>query len=40
MKEAIVYATGVIAKTEMAAISKGRDKKGTPQPPKSRLTGQ
>jgi hypothetical protein len=33
MKEAIVYAHWSYAKTEMAAISKGRDKKGTPYQP-------
>jgi hypothetical protein len=33
MKEAIVYDTGVMFKTVMAAISKEREKIGTPHPP-------
>jgi hypothetical protein len=40
MKEAIVYVTGDMFKTVMAAIGRDRDKKVTFFPSPSRLTGQ
>jgi hypothetical protein len=40
MKELIVYDTGVMFNTVMAAISRDRDKKVTFFPSRSRLTGK